>query len=168
MLKQNLQKQKGFTIVELLIVIVVIGILAALVLNTFGSVQAKARDAQRQTDVRSLATALEVYFNDRGSYPANINSSATLTGVDAAAYVPPNSTVTGVATLSAAPANQAALQCTGANLPAAFGAIGCTAAGQEVYGYWPQNSNARFTLYYWGETLGTGGAAGVQSKASLN
>jgi len=62
--------QKGFTIVELLIVIVVIGILAALVLNTFSGVQARARDTERQTDINSLATQLEVYYNDNGHYPA--------------------------------------------------------------------------------------------------
>lgn len=62
--------QKGFTIVELLIVIVVIGILAALVLNTFSGVQKRARDTQRQTSVNSLSTQLEVYYNDQGGYPA--------------------------------------------------------------------------------------------------
>jgi prepilin-type N-terminal cleavage/methylation domain-containing protein len=67
MLKKKLQK--GFTIVELLIVIVVIGILAALVLNTFSGVQRRARDTERQTDVNSLATQLEVYYNDNSGYP---------------------------------------------------------------------------------------------------
>ena len=61
--------QKGFTIVELLIVIVVIGILAALVLNTFSGVQRRARDTERQTDINSIATQLEVYYNDNGGYP---------------------------------------------------------------------------------------------------
>ena len=65
----KLKSQKGFTIVELLIVIVVIGILAALVLNTFAGVQKRARDTQRQTAINSMATQLEVYYNDRGSYP---------------------------------------------------------------------------------------------------
>jgi len=66
----KLKSQKGFTIVELLIVIVVIGILAALVLNTFAGVQKRARDTQRQTAINSMATQLEVYYNDQGSYPA--------------------------------------------------------------------------------------------------
>ena len=67
MLKKQLQK--GFTIVELLIVIVVIGILAALVLNTFSGVQRRARDTERQTDINSIATQLEVYYNDNSGYP---------------------------------------------------------------------------------------------------
>lgn len=67
---KSIKLQKGFTIVELLIVIVVIGILAALVLNTFAGAQARARDTQRQTDVDSLSKQLEVYFADAGRYPA--------------------------------------------------------------------------------------------------
>lgn len=61
--------QKGFTIVELLIVIVVIGILAALVLNTFSGAQKRARDTERVGDINALATQLEVYYNDKGAYP---------------------------------------------------------------------------------------------------
>lgn len=87
MLKKHLQK--GFTIVELLIVIVVIGILAALVLNTFSGVQRRARDTERQTDVNSIATQLEVYYNDNGGYPVLTGSldtdswvTANLKGID--------------------------------------------------------------------------------------
>jgi prepilin-type N-terminal cleavage/methylation domain-containing protein len=59
----------GFTIVELLIVIVVIGILAALVLNTFSSAQARARDADRINDVNTIKKALETYYTLNSSYP---------------------------------------------------------------------------------------------------
>lgn len=85
MMKQiNLNKlnyQRGFTIVELLIVIVVIGILAALVLNTFSGVQARARDTERDTDVKALSTQLEALFNEKGngSYP-NTYADATSSG----------------------------------------------------------------------------------------
>jgi prepilin-type N-terminal cleavage/methylation domain-containing protein len=63
------QMQRGFTIVELLIVIVVIAILAALVLNTFAGVQQRARDTQRQTDIRTISSQLEVFYADRIHYP---------------------------------------------------------------------------------------------------
>ncbi len=94
MLKKQLQK--GFTIVELLIVIVVIGILAALVLNTFSGVQRRARDTERQTDINSIATQLEVYYNDNGGYPllaSQVNddtwAKANLKGIDLNALRPP-------------------------------------------------------------------------------
>lgn len=60
------QKQTGFTIVELLIVIVVIGILAAISLAAYGSVQAKARDSSRKSDVASIVKSLGMYEANSG------------------------------------------------------------------------------------------------------
>lgn len=75
------KRSEGFTIVELLIVIVVIGILAALVITTYSGIQAKARNSERQTDVNSLQTQLEAYFAQNGHYPSltDLNSSSWLT-----------------------------------------------------------------------------------------
>ncbi len=68
-------KQSGFTIVELLIVIVVIGILAALVITTFTGIQQKARDTERTTDIKAMQGQVEAYFAQNGKYPtlANMN-----------------------------------------------------------------------------------------------
>jgi prepilin-type N-terminal cleavage/methylation domain-containing protein len=78
--KRNLNN-KGFTIVELLIVIVVIGILALLVITTYSGIQAKARNSKRASDVKSLQTQIEAYFSQNGFYPsrADLNGSAWLT-----------------------------------------------------------------------------------------
>lgn len=62
-------KSKGFTIVELLIVIVVIAILATLVIVTFTGIQQKARDSKRQTDVDALDSHLEAFYANNGYYP---------------------------------------------------------------------------------------------------
>ncbi|MGE5312965.1 MAG: type II secretion system protein [Acidobacteriota bacterium] len=72
-LKKN---QSGFTIVELLIVIVIIGILAGLVISTFVGVQQKARNSERQTDINTISGQLEAYYAKNSGYPtlANINS----------------------------------------------------------------------------------------------
>ncbi|HSW37431.1 MAG TPA: prepilin-type N-terminal cleavage/methylation domain-containing protein [Candidatus Saccharimonadales bacterium] len=100
-------KQQGFTIVELLIVIVIIGILAALVITTYTGIQAKARNSERQTDVNSLQTQLEAYFAQNGNYPSrtDLNTAAWLTAnmksLDVGALKDPQGTVS---TLAAAPA----------------------------------------------------------------
>ncbi|MDP3764286.1 MAG: prepilin-type N-terminal cleavage/methylation domain-containing protein [bacterium] len=58
----------GFTLVELLVVITIIGILATVVLVSLNSARAKARDAKRLGDVRQIALALEFCYNDIGKY----------------------------------------------------------------------------------------------------
>ncbi len=88
-------KQSGFTIVELLIVIVVIGILAALVITTFTGIQQKARNTERTTDIKALHGQVEAYYAQNGKYPtlANLNDStwrtANMKGLDAEALKDP-------------------------------------------------------------------------------
>lgn len=66
---QKQRKSHGFTIVELLVVIVVIAILAGLVITSYMGIQQRARDSERQTDMRELATALELFRSDNNFYP---------------------------------------------------------------------------------------------------
>lgn len=75
------KRQEGFTIIELLIVIVVIGILATLVIVTFTGIQQKARDSKRKTDINAIDTTLESYYGDNNYYPtlAQLNSSGSTT-----------------------------------------------------------------------------------------
>lgn len=78
---QTTRKQNGFTIVELLIVIVVISILAGLVLNTFNSIRSRERDTDRKNSIRVVHNQLESYYADKGFYPttANMGDAAWLT-----------------------------------------------------------------------------------------
>lgn len=76
---QNLKeyRERGFTIVELLIVIVVIAILATLVITAYNGVQQRARDSKRVSDVRAIQTAAEAYQSEKGIYPTLAQVSAT-------------------------------------------------------------------------------------------
>lgn len=70
--------QNGFTIVELLIVIIIIGILAGLIVTTFTDFRQKERNKERQKDVKSLQVGIEGYFNQNGKYPTltDLNDTA--------------------------------------------------------------------------------------------
>lgn len=90
-------KSKGFTIVELLIVIVVIGILATLVIVTFTGIQQKARNSQRQTDINAIDSHVEAFYASNGAYPTytQLNNTAWrakyMKGLDPGALASPKS-----------------------------------------------------------------------------
>lgn len=94
-LKKN---NRGFTIVELLIVIVVIGILAALVIVTYNGIQQKARDTERKTDIKALQGHMEAYWADQAKYPTLTEANdataggfraTNFKGLDPAAFADP-------------------------------------------------------------------------------
>jgi prepilin-type N-terminal cleavage/methylation domain-containing protein len=151
---KTIRNSKGFTIVELLIVIVVIGILAALVLNSFRGVQERARDTKRRTDVNAQASQLEVYYTDNGGYPvftgqidADSWISGNLKGADLNAWRAPNQTANSM--------------------------VNSATPDKDHYGYTPlQNDGttacttapcAKYKLYWFSEKTGT-----VNTKDSLN
>ncbi len=71
----NRVRYKGFTIVELLIVVVVIGILAAIVTVAYTGITTNARDTRRQQDMESIVKALMLYNVQFGRFPsANSNT----------------------------------------------------------------------------------------------
>lgn len=60
----------GFTLLEVLVTVSVIGILASIVAANLGSARMLARDARRKADAAQIRTALELYYNDHDQYPA--------------------------------------------------------------------------------------------------
>lgn len=73
----NLRKihKKGFTLVELLIVIVVLGILVSISIVAYNGAQQRARDSRRHNDISELTKALEVYYSVNHKYPASGGST---------------------------------------------------------------------------------------------
>lgn len=72
-------KKQGFTIVELLVVVVVIGILAAITIVAYNGIQQRARDSARKSDIGVIQKALELYHIDNGGYP-NCSGGTYLAG----------------------------------------------------------------------------------------
>ncbi len=69
------KNKKGFTLVELMIVITVIAILATIGVMSFTRVQKQARDTKRKGDLRALYTALQAYYTENQfSYPATLGT----------------------------------------------------------------------------------------------
>jgi len=68
---------KGFTLIEMLIVITIIALLASLILVGMGGARAKTRDSRRVADLHNVMNALELYYAKKGEYPGGTYTSET-------------------------------------------------------------------------------------------
>lgn len=69
--KNKVSLLRGFTLVELLVVISIISVLATVMIASFRSSQARGRDTQRKSDLKQISNALELYYSDYNKYPAS-------------------------------------------------------------------------------------------------
>lgn len=69
----KVRSQQGFTIVELLVVVLIIGVLAGIILQVMNpaGVRGKAKDSQKAADLGKIQTSLELYFSDNRNYPTS-------------------------------------------------------------------------------------------------
>lgn len=65
------KNKKGFTLVELLIVIAIVGLISAAAMYALNNSRLKSRDAKRKGDISALDKAISMYINENGSAPAN-------------------------------------------------------------------------------------------------
>jgi prepilin-type N-terminal cleavage/methylation domain-containing protein len=133
--------QKGFTIVELLIVIVVIGILAALVITTYNGIQQKGRNTERTTDLKAVQSQLEAFYAQNTSYPDSTQLGSTsannvtfiqanMKGLDKEALRDPKATAGDFSLGTSAAANKYSYSVTQAD-----GTTACTAAAGDCAKY---------------------------------
>lgn len=65
----------GFTLVELLVVMAIIGVLVGIVGMNFRSAQIRGRDTQRKSDLKQISAALELFYSDYGKYPDSVDGN---------------------------------------------------------------------------------------------
>jgi type II secretion system protein G len=86
MQEKTMKQQRGFTLLEMMVVIAIIAILAAILIPNFTHARAQAATSACMANLKSVATAFELYYTDKQAYPTgtNANIDGTATGASGA------------------------------------------------------------------------------------
>jgi prepilin-type N-terminal cleavage/methylation domain-containing protein len=154
------QKQKGFTIVELLIVILVIGILAAITIVAYNGVQERARVAALTTDLAGATKQLALFEVDAGNYPATLAEANNGQGIKASAGTTYQYTSAGSTyCLTATKGTSSYKVSNDATTPTPGGCAGHGIGGVAAITNLATNPSAETNASGWSGSYGTGGAA---------
>ena len=74
-----MKNKKGFTLIEILVVVAIIGVLASIVLVGLGGARRQGGDAKRIAELRQIQTGLELYFTKCGFYPGGASTGSCST-----------------------------------------------------------------------------------------
>jgi len=77
-----MKNKKAFTLMELIVVISILGVLTTLITGNFLTSIKRSRDAQRKNDLSTIQRALEMYYEDNKSYPANVGVGSSAGSVN--------------------------------------------------------------------------------------
>lgn len=153
---------KGFTIVELLIVIVVIGILASISIVSYNGITQRANNTASESAANSVARKVQIYAVETGSYP--YSTSDLTANPTATYYVPASITFTLGSTQPDTPSDVSYIKC-GSGSPATQADINSGAGnltGIRVY-YWTYTDTPNADSY---KTVGVDSGAGIACPAS--
>lgn len=92
------EREAGFTLLELLMVVVVIGVLAMIAMSQFSAYRRRGFEAQLQTDLKNAAIAQEAYFSQNHTYKSGSLSGTTLSGYNRSTQITGMNAVTGANT----------------------------------------------------------------------
>jgi len=77
------KKEKGFTLVELMIVIIILAVLTGIAIPSYMALRNRARESATEAEMKNIATALELYMADIEKYPATLTITAYMDPVPA-------------------------------------------------------------------------------------
>ncbi|WOD12155.1 pilin [Pseudomonas sp. NyZ704] len=150
------QMQKGFTLIELMIVVAIIGILAAIALPAYQDYTIRAQAAEGPSLASGLRTSIAEFYSDRGTWPAN-NAALGISQTISGSYVSGITSAAGVITVTygnnantanlandtvtlrpaVSPAGDIAWVCSGGRVPSGATVVGAVGSGDADPKYLP-------------------------------